>query len=263
MPYILYQFDSLDVPGTGANYASHEITPGEAQSGLVSLPSGLMYDSLGSEWARSSAPTVRATGRLVAATAADLKTALDNWLAKRGKRATLTRKSDGGTVHSTTARLLSVRAPREPGFRLFVPVELTFELLSLPWDGTSHADSTVLNTSPKTVTVTNNGNARVTDPVITITAGSTAITVVTVAVSGVSSWTYTGTIASTKALVVDCGALSVKNDGANAYSGFALNAGHVVDDWIRLEPGNTSVVVTLTGGSTDSSIKFEFYDGWA
>lgn len=264
MPYVLYQFDGQDIPSAGADYSSHEITPGEARSGLVSLPGGLVYDSLGSEWARSSAPTVRASGRLVAATAADLKTALDAWLAKRGKRATLTRKSDGGAVHSATARLLSVRAPRQPGFRLFIPVELTFELLSLPWAGTSHADTTFLDTSPKTVIVTNNGNARVTNPIITIAASaSAAITAVTVAVSGVSSWSYTGTIAANTQLIVDCGALKVLNNGANAYSGFALNAGHVIDEWIRLEPGNTSVVVTLTGGSTNSTIKFEFSDGWA
>ncbi len=264
MSYILHEFDGLAIPGKGFDYASHDITPGEVQSGLVSLPGGLVYDSQGSEWARSQAQQVTARGKLVGTSAADLKTQLDAWLAKRGKRATLSRLADDGvTHHNVTARLLSVKATRSPGQLLYLPVELTFELVSFPWAGALHNGTVNLDATPKTITLANDGNARVTAVAFTITAKGSPITGLTIAISGVSQIQWAGTLPVNKALLIDCGLLKVTNDGASAYSGFSLGVGHVIDDWIRLEPGNNNVIVTRTGGDNTSTIQSVYYDGWA
>jgi hypothetical protein len=62
---------------------------------------------------------------------------------------------------------------------------------------------------------------------------------------------------------VDCGLRSVKNNGVDAYSGFALNSGHAVADWLRLEPGANSVTITYSGNADASAtVTFSFYDGW-
>ena len=111
--------------------------------------------------------------------------------------------------------------------------------------------------------VNNGGNVRVANAILTLTAGAVAITQVKIAVSGVSEIQWDGTLTTGQQLVIDCGARSVKKVGVDAYSGFSLTANHKVDDWLRLEPGNNSVVVTLTGGSTDSTLRIQYNDGWA
>jgi hypothetical protein len=56
---------------------------------------------------------------------------------------------------------------------------------------------------------------------------------------------------------------SILNDDADAYADFALTANHHILEWLRLEPGTNTVVVTLTGGGTASTIRFEYADAWA
>lgn len=120
-----------------------------------------------------------------------------------------------------------------------------------------------------TVTVTNGGNVAVDDCTITIHAGDAAITAVTVAIAAqYVKWAWTGaganpSIAIGKDLIIDCGALTVKDDSADAYLYFALDATHAIMPWLRLAPGANSVVVTLTGGGTGSTVNFDFPDRWA
>jgi len=64
-------------------------------------------------------------------------------------------------------------------------------------------------------------------------------------------------------LVIDCGARTVTNNGVEAYDELTLGAGHVVAEWLRLPPGNTTVAVTRTGGDNTSAIEIAFDDGWA
>ena len=61
---------------------------------------------------------------------------------------------------------------------------------------------------------------------------------------------------------IDCGALSVLNNGNENYVYFSLTANHKIDDWLRLEPGANTVVVTITGGGTGALALVEFFDGW-
>ena len=99
---------------------------------------------------------------------------------------------------------------------------------------------------------------------MTITAtGANLTTSVSVYVTGVSYLTWAGTITDGQALVIDCGARTVKNNGVDAYSGLTLHStNHVIDDWLRLEPGNNSVLVAYTGGNGTSTALFNFNDLW-
>ena len=54
-----------------------------------------------------------------------------------------------------------------------------------------------------------------------------------------------------------------EHDGADAFAYFALDStNHKNSWWFELAPGNNSVTVTLTGGSTNSTLMFEYPEGW-
>lgn len=260
MSYRLATFDGATIPGDAGE---HDIGPGEVRSTLVETPGGLLYDPLGTEFARSQARSVRARGTLSAANSSGLKTALDTWLAKRGKRATLTRVDDGGSsTHSVTARLVSVRAPRSYGHPLTLPIELTFDILSLPWAGAAHNQSFTLDSSAKEIVVNNAGNARVTNAILTFTARGSNVTNLNISVAGVSNFTYSGTVAQNQSLVIDCGALTCVNNSTGDYANFALSPTlHLCDDWLRLESSNNTLTITTSGG-TNSTMQVAMFDGW-
>ena len=136
------------------------------------------------------------------------------------------------------------------------------------WDAAA-LTTTLTGGAATTVSVTNGGNIAVEDVIITLTAGDAAITVATITIAAqYVKWTWTGaganpSIAVGKSLVIDCGALTVKDDGADAYLYFAIDPTHAIVPWLRLAPGANSVVVTLTGGGTGSTINFDFADRWA
>lgn len=261
MAYYLHEFDSLAIPldlGSG----SHDITLGERRSPLIETPGGV-YDPFGTDQAPRKSSRLSARVLLIGANSAAVKTALDAWQAKVGARGNLIRISDAGDHQTVTARLVEAKASRSPENIRLLPLSLTWDVLSPVWSGTAHSDTTTLNANPKTFNVVNNGNAKITNPIITITVGGTPITVVSVI--GVRSMiTYTGTIAAGKAVVIDCGAKTVKNDGADAYSGFSLDATwHSIDEWMAIAAGTSSTRVDLTGGGADSTINWVYSDGWA
>lgn len=51
---------------------------------------------------------------------------------------------------------------------------------------------------------------------------------------------------------------------AAAYSGFSRDATlHSIAPWLRFAAGSNSLIVTKTGGSTNSTLTRSFYDGWS
>jgi hypothetical protein len=223
-----------------------------------------MADGLGTDPARLDVPALLpVTAQVEGADAAALKSAWDSVLALHGVRGTLYRTSDGGTEHTIAARCARILAKRTPHDRYMLRYDIDFELLANVWDGADGTVSGILDDVPESIVCANDGNARVDDAIITITAKTSAITALTVTISGISSFTWTGTLAADKALVIDCGARTVRNDGADAYSGFTYEAAHVVPEWLRLQPGNNTVVVTRTGGGATSTYSIAYTDGWA
>jgi len=216
----------------------------------------------------------------------DLQAAFNRLKALRGKRDQLYRRQRDGTFEWAWARLVQVSSTQLPKHVLHLPVDLTFQVLPpLQWFGEHHGtgwffnqpdpiyfdsgrffnegdDTVILDVTPKTVVVTNGGNAVVRNAVITVTAGGTPITALNISKSGETDLSYSGTIPSGQSVVLDCGALSVKNNGFADYAHLAVGANHKIDGWLRLDPGINSIVVTRTGGGGLSSITVQFYEAW-
>jgi hypothetical protein len=165
----------------------------------------------------------------------------------------------------------------------FQPVDLTFDVVQPGWNGTGHGapwlldDGETLDTglyldlddvwipsvSGDSETFTNAGNRTVTNAMLTITASASATISNVRIVCGDCDWTWTGTVAVSTSLTVDCGQRSIKNNGVDAYSGLALNVDHTVADWLRLEPGANTITITYSGNADNSAgVTLSFYDGW-
>lgn len=115
---------------------------------------------------------------------------------------------------------------------------------------------TTLSSSPTTLTVTTAGTAFA-RPLIEITAGGANITALTVEnLTTDQSFSFTGTIATTKKLIIDTDFLTVENDGANGLSTFSG------DPKMILYPGANEFKITFTGGSTDSVARIDWFDRW-
>jgi DNA repair protein RecO (recombination protein O) len=68
----------------------------------------------------------------------------------------------------------------------------------------------------------------------------------TCAVTGVA-WSWTGSLTTGQALVVDAGARTVRQAGVDAYSGFALASTHTARGWLPLAAGINSLQIASVG----------------
>jgi hypothetical protein len=261
--YWLKSFDGQAIDAL-ALAGGHDLGGGPTESSLVRLPGYRAFDVLGADQAVAVGRTVTADVEIVESTAAAARATLDAWLAKVGRRGLLVRQADDGTQHSIYARLIEAQAKRGVGHVTWLPLSLTFELLEHPWRGTARNPQATLNVSPKDLALTNGGNAANPRPVVTITApAGGSLTSVTVELVGQGyRWKWTGTLAAGKALVIDCGAATVKADGADAYAGFALEAAHTKEDWLTIPPGNSTLRVWYTG-TANGTARIDYADGHA
>lgn len=236
---------------------------GDTRMAILQLPGGGIYDPDGDGLAPRALARVSMSGVVHASCPADLRERCNELRALRGVRGALYRRHLDGRREWITARCMEVAAIWTTTSRRHAEVELSWVLEGTHWEGDAHDITTTLNTSPKTVTLANGGNLAIADAIITVTAQGSAITQVSIAISGVSEVQWAGTLAVGKSLLIHCGAQSVHNDGTDAYSGLTLTSNHKISDWLRLEPGDNSVVLTRTGGDGTSSVRFQYSDGWA
>jgi hypothetical protein len=277
--YTVERFGSYTIP----DLQSLDIGTGQSQLGTITTPSG-GWDTLGTEQAEQAFPyTVTASGMIVGATAAAAETAWAAMKALRGTRAKLYRRmlDTPGTIQWAWARVTRVPARREAQDRRHVKFEITFDVWS-QWrseyqgvwllddgyylDDGYDLDTTdaldVMASSPHTYTASNGGNTTVFDPIITVTAIGANITALLITKTGETALNYAGTITAGQALVIDCGAYTVKNNGTADYANFSLTSNHVITDWLRLDPGDNTITFTFTGGSTTSTAEIAFWGGW-
>lgn len=234
----------------------------EASSSLVQLPSGV-FDYRYGDKATPEPERLQVAGEWAASSAEDMEDKAQALFALRGIRSRLWRVGISEDTQWRWARCLRVETLHVPGTQLSMEFRLVFDLHPSPWVGEDQGDSVTLATSPQNVALDNDGDAEVLDAVLTVTAGSTAITQLDLVVSGATAIRWTGTLASGEELEIDCGRRTIRREGADVYSGFALQSAHVIPSWLRIDPGGITLTVTLAGGGTDSTLSWEYGDAWA
>lgn len=280
MGYSFERFGAITLPEYNREM---NMAPVAAVQRIVATAAGA-FDADGSGRAGQQFPHALTVEAIVfEEAAADLRAALDALRAAVGTRAYLYRRADDdSTVHRALCRLASMDVQRSyEQRRAYQPVTLQFLQLSA-WQGASSAAWTLddgelfddgllfdatsyawsIGSSLTIRSVTNGGNLPVMDVVFTITAGATGLTN-PILTGGGMDLRWTGTIAATKSLVIDCGVLSVLNDGANAYSGLTLGANHAIEAWCSLAPGATDIELAITGTLTGATWGVSFRDRWA
>ena len=277
----LTQFGTVTLP----EYAAvHQMDVAPAISGNVATLGG-GYDRWGTATAPQQFPQQIAAQFTTWADDVDaIRTSVDTLREKIGQRNLLFRQALDSTedMQWAYARVVSVPITRQIDQWSSQPLTIGFEQWS-NWHGDQHGawlldsgetfdsglyfdgtdDSETLSASPGTVTLTNAGNVPVYDAIVTVTAGSAAITALDIKCNANVHWTYSGTIAAGDALVIDAGAWSVENDGTDDFGKFAFGASHKVSAMLELTPGSNSFVVTFTGGSTNSEFDISFWDLYA
>lgn len=282
--YWLTHFGTTALPQYDSAFS---IGPAPADEAMVGLVGGGVFDAYGTGRARQKYPLgLRYNCSVVGASESVVRTEINALKALIGTHGQLWRTEAGAAIPARQwcyARLVdiddSMRA-RMPHW--IVPIVMAFTIKD-GWKGLQHRDhwhfdagyyfdaglafdsdeKTTLTTSPQTVVVDNDGNIPVRDATIYVTAGSSAITYLKIGIAGVTEFYYDGTIAAGTTLTINCKAKSVLNVAASGWTNFHLTANHLVADWLVLEPGNNSVVVTTTGGGTGSAIEFQYSDTWA
>lgn len=244
------------------------IGPGPIRSSLVRLPGGGVYDTRGSGGATQAGQIISVSGIVSAATAGALKTAYDLLRKIKGDRDKLYRSPDGGSANSEWmyARCVGVPTRRIADNKLWVPVTLSFELQEQYWHGTNNTDTITLAANPQSGEINNAGTAVATQIVLTVTAVTAAISTIIIEneeTGHISKITYTNEIAIGEALVLDCGAKSVLNDGDEDWDGFDIvTAVHETTEWLRLKEGNNTIKISRTDGHADNTVLFTFDDAW-
>ena len=258
MSYSFLRFGNIILPAYNRESVTSPVAPSQR---IITTIAGA-FDSDGAERAAQRFPHLLSIDAIVYESDAALqRSEIDVLRAAVGTRAYLYRVADNDSfIHRALCRLNNMTINRSYTQRQALqPVTLQFLQLTM-WEGANHTAwilddgefldtgltldvvnySWSIGTSPTTQTVNNAGNLPVRNVVFTITAGATALTNPKLSGAGMDLW-YTGTIAAGKSFVVDCGSLSVLNDGVDAYANLALGTGHTIEHWCNLPPGNTTI----------------------
>lgn len=229
---------------------------------LTPLPWGGQFDGLGSATAAMPGDKLTRKGRLIGVNTGNLDGLYKAYRLLRGTRARLYRRNGDTTQHWCWARLNEVKATWKYENIIHLDLDFEFQMLSPAWYSigthsytwddmgvsaddltTCHAESDVL----AVVQIDHSGDIDQPAAIFTITALDAAVTLVTIDNTSTDySFSYNGTIAPGKVLVIDTGAMSVQNDGADDYAHFTPPANH--EEWMHIAPGSNTLQVTITGG---------------
>lgn len=251
MAYYLQQFDSQALP-TGNSVDG--LGTGAVASTLVAVAGGVIDIYGANEIAPMPSHTIRHRGIY----SASVESNVDALRAYLGRRKKLYRfKQSDSSQQWKWARLLDVQWDRDVAQRSHAEIEAIFEAVG--WWKATTPDTANISASGS-LALTNGGTAYATDGTFTFVASGTGAKTIRVVNSATGiDWTWTGSITDTKSLLIDCGAFSVLNNGADAYSGLTLNAGHTSNYWMVAAPGLNTWTVTLTGAGT---LTVSSYDSW-
>lgn len=172
-------------------------------------------------------------------------------------------RDDDAVLQWRYARLLAVQMRGDVGRWAadVAEVNALFETAQGAWRSTAAVTDSLTLTAALTGTqrVIVDGNVQVDDAIVTLTASATITSFrVTCAAIGVD-WTWTGSLTAGQSLVVDCGALTVRKAGADAYSTFVLNSGHTAVGWLPLAVGANDLAMLASAAGT---VSIAHYDQW-
>jgi hypothetical protein len=280
------RFDTLELPNRAA---SHQIGTHKAESPVAVMSNGLSYRLLGTDTARGAKMDLRVSGRIVADSDFGYSTALNSYRMLRGKFGQLYRfneiTQDSVWAYAECAQINSIRATEN---RRHIDVDLDFNVFSEVWNGAAHSpgpnvvfatgvlfgsgrtfnesagDVITLNTSPKTFSLTNDGDAPQRSVAFILTPAAT-ITAFTLTGPGFG-WTWNGSLPVGTQLVLDNGNRTIRKLTGGVYSPaytLTLDLTRMTSlEWLTLGAGSTSLTATITGGGTTSTLGFTYNDGW-
>jgi len=260
--YTITEFDGETLPPYNPQ---HDIGTDDSVADIVHTIGGTIFDPYGSARARNDPQIILVKFDIQESSYAAVGTTFAKWRAKRGVRGTITRTLPDDSTQTRTARCIRVDAQGIGGDPLSLPVTVLFQLLGDCWHGASNSDTITLDASPKSGEINNAGNEIVRDINITVTADTdiTQLDIENLESGHVSYLRYSGTIAAGKQLMLSCGAMTCENDGSDDSDNISLQSGHTIPEWLRLAPGDNTIRITRTGGSTNATVKFDFYDSYA
>jgi hypothetical protein len=278
MTYLLERFGTLVLP-TAKPRSTAGVGP--AISALTDVVGGA-YDSWGSNQAPVGTQTITHTAIITGSSFTSVDAQYATLRGMIGKRDRLYRRHPDNSLEWIYARLTNVTADRQSGQIYHFEVNMTFEVANYPWNGYLRGYQWSLDTGlffdaglifdgvtsyviPQsgTIVFSGVGNYPVKNPVITIYAGGTTVTGLTMSdsVSGYSL-AYGGTVAAGGTLIIDCGAYTVYNGTTDHYAYLTRGSAHVIPEWVSIPAGGTMTITKTEAGTVTTGI-FRYYDGWA
>lgn len=280
MSYTYERFGAIALP-TYNREAS--LAPVAARQRLVATVAGA-FDGDGSGRSGQQFPHTLTLEAIVSEdTAAAQRSTLDAMRAAVGTRAYLYRRADDdSTVQRALCRLVGMTQDRAyEQRRAYQPFRLQFQQLG-PWLGAIYSgpwtldsgvyfdEGYVLDTASLAVTLTSgsqsislshNGDYPTSGVVATIVVQSGILTAISIYGAG---WFlgYSGVLVTGQTMIIDAAAESITINGIAAYQNLSFGASHVIEQWMRLEPGENYVTV-VTAGSANTTVQFEYTETWA
>lgn len=262
---------------------AHTIGTGAARIDAVDAPRGGAFDTLGSEQATTGGREIAVRGIILGSDAEDLKSQYDALCACLGRREKLWRADDAGVMSWVWARLQQVDTTRDPNNTTWLDLSLRFYVYSPLWHGDHYGTwrfddgyafddvdmffdtglyHALTNPAGTTINLPNAGTGIIRDFVMHFTPAESPITGLTIIKDRETFITWAGSVAVGASLIVNFGAMSIQNNGVDAYNGFAITTDHKIDDWARLNPGDNFFMIAREGGSAESIVAVEYDDGW-
>ncbi len=161
-----------------------------------------------------------------------------------------------GSQRWAYAKCIAVAAPESYENKLAIPVSVEFALREGLWYAATQSGTSIDQTD-LSYDLVNNGSTYAAFE-LTLTSATGTLTAVTITnTTNGDTFTYTGSAAVGKTIIVKTGAYSITNDGTGAYTGLTYGANQV--NWLRLNPGSNAVTISVTG-STAWSGSMEWWD---
>lgn len=169
-----------------------------------------------------------------------------------GQTANLYRKRlEDGLEQYKLARLLAVPHTVEAGDGATVArLRAQFESVQVGWRdlNASSVVGSLVSGGRGGFSVHNDGDVAIEDATLTVTA-TADVTGLRMETDQGMDLSFGGTVVAGTSLVIDGGAQTVRNNGADAYGSITRNAGHTQASLLRLATGDTGFTITTSGGA--------------